>query len=141
MKQEIIVKNSGFIQLQSVVDERDGHLNIMEAGKHIPFPIKRVYYINHLENCVSVRGRHAHRELRQAIFCINGSFMLSLDDGSRKQDIMMWRDNVGVHLGPMLWHTMHSFSSGCVILVVAGDVYNEADYIRNYDEFLKLAAK
>ncbi len=138
---QISVSNSGLISLKTIVDERDGHLNIMEESKHIPFSIKRVYYINHLENCTSVRGKHAHRALKQVIFCLSGSFVLTLDDGKVKQDLLMWKDNVGVYLGPMLWHTMHSFSSGCILLVLASDLYNESDYIRDYDEFLRLCRK
>lgn len=136
--QAINVKNSGYVELPRIIDERDGVLSIMEGNKDIPFDIKRVYYINHLENLQSVRGRHAHKTLQQVIFCINGSFVLSLDDGHVKQDIHMWRDNVGVILGTGLWHEMHSFSSGCVLLVVASDYYDETDYIRDYEAFLKL---
>ena len=135
--EKIIVKNSGYIELPRIVDERDGVLSIMQGNKDIPFDIKRVYYINHLENLESVRGKHAHKALQQVIFCINGSFTLTLDDGHTKQDIHMWRDNIGVILGTGLWHEMHSFSSGCILLVVASDYYDEADYIRSYDEFLK----
>ncbi len=135
--QKINVKNSGYIELPRIIDEHDGVLSIMEGNKDIPFDIKRVYYINHLENLESVRGKHAHKALQQVIFCINGSFTLTLDDGQTKQDIHMWRDNIGVILGTGLWHEMHSFSSGCILLVVASDYYDEADYIRNYDEFLK----
>ena len=135
--EKIIVKNSGYIELPRIVDERDGVLSIMQGNKDIPFDIKRVYYINHLENLESVRGKHAHKALQQVIFCINGSFTLTLDDGHNKQDIHMWRDNIGVILGTGLWHEMHSFSSGCILLVVASDYYDEADYIRSYDEFLK----
>lgn len=135
--EKINVKNSGYVELPRIVDERDGVLSIMEGNKDIPFDIKRVYYINHLENLESVRGKHAHRALQQVIFCINGSFTLTLDDGQTKQDIHMWRDNIGIILGTGLWHEMHSFSSGCILLVIASDYYNEADYIRNYDEFLK----
>ena len=138
---EILVKNSGFVTLKRIVDERDGALCIINSQKEIPFEIKRVYYINNLENMTSIRGKHAHRRLRQVIFCINGCFTLSLDDGRTKQDILMMQDNVGVILGPMLWHTMHSFSSGCVLLVAASDYYDENDYIRNYGEFLRLAAE
>jgi hypothetical protein len=123
--------------LPRIVDERDGVLCILETQKHVPFDIKRVYYINHLEHCVSERGKHAHRELCQVIFCISGSFTLTLDDGTNKQNILMWRDNLGVILGPKLWHTMSNFSNGCVLLVVASDTYKESDYIRNYDEFIK----
>jgi len=111
-------------------------LCIAEGGRDVPFDIKRVYYVTHLENNHSVRGKHAHRALWQAIFCVNGSFMLGLDDGENRQEVLMWQAHVGVLLGPGLWHTMHSFSSGCVFLVAASDYYNEADYIRDYQEFL-----
>jgi dTDP-4-dehydrorhamnose 3,5-epimerase-like enzyme len=134
----IIVKNSGFVTLNKIHDKRDGNLIIMEALKDIPFEIKRVYYINNLENSISIRGQHAHRGLEQVIFCINGSFILGLDDGTNKQKILMNKDNIGVILGKMLWHTMEEFSSGCVLLVVASDFYNESDYIRSYEDFLKI---
>ena len=136
---EIVVKNSGTVTLPRIVDDRDGVLCIMNGLKEIPFDIKRVYYINNLDPKSSLRGRHAHRKLRQVIFCINGCFTLSLDDGVTQQDILMREDNVGVILEPMLWHTMHDFSSGCVLLIAASDYFDEADYIRNYDEFINFA--
>ncbi len=139
--QELIVKNSGYIELKKIKDDSDGNLVIAEANKDIPFDIKRVYYINNLENCISVRGKHAHKTLNQVIFCINGSFTLKLDDGIVKQSILMNKDNLGVILGQYLWHEMLDFSSGCVLLVFASDFYNEADYIRDYDVFLKLVKK
>ncbi|WCL51264.1 sugar 3,4-ketoisomerase [Leptospira sp. GIMC2001] len=137
----IIVKNSGYIELKKIQDERDGNLIIMETLKNIPFEIKRVYYINNLENSVSVRGKHAHRELEQVIFCISGSFILGLDDGSQKQKIFMNKDNIGVLLGKHLWHTMEEFSSGCVLLVVASDYYQESDYIRDYNLFKNIVGQ
>jgi hypothetical protein len=133
----ILVKNSGYVELKKIVDARDGVLCIMEGCRDIPFDIKRVYYITHIENDVSIRGRHAHHTLKQVIFCISGSFVLSLDDGAIKQDIMMRQNNLGVILGNHLWHTMHDFSNGCVLLIVASDYYEEADYIRNYDDFIQ----
>lgn len=133
------VNHSGLISLRQIIDDRDGILCILNSEKEIPFVIKRVYYITNLDSQTSIRGKHAHHNLQQVIFCINGSFTLSLDDGVNKQNIEMKRENEGIILGPMLWHTMHDFSNGCVILVVASDYYNEADYIRNYDEFIKLA--
>lgn len=138
MQTPIIVKNSGYIELKKIHDDRDGNLIIMEGNKDIPFQLKRIYYINNLENSISTRGLHAHKELEQVIFCINGSFTLGLDDGFQSQKIHMKKDNVGIILGKMLWHTMEDFSSGCILLVVASDYYDESDYIRNYDEFLKL---
>ena len=135
---KIIVKNSGIVTLPRIVDDRDGVLCIMNSLQEIPFEIKRMYYINNLDPKSSLRGKHAHRKLRQVIFCINGCFTLTLDDGETQQNILMREDNIGVILDPMLWHTMHDFSSGCVLLVAASDYYDEADYIRNYDEFMRL---
>jgi len=135
----IIVQNSGYVHLNMIHDERDGNLVILEALRDVPFEIKRLYYITNLENSVSVRGKHAHRELEQIIFCVQGSFTLGLDDGKSKQKILMNKVNVGVRLGKMLWHTMEDFSDGCVLLVVASDYYKETDYIRDYDNFLYLA--
>lgn len=141
MHDPIIVKNSGYVELKLIRDARDGNLVILEALRDIPFEAKRIYYITNLENSVSVRGRHAHRNLEQIIFCIQGSFTLGLDDGFKQQRILMNRVNIGIRLGQMLWHTMEDFSNGCVLLVVASDYYDEHDYIRNYDEFLQLALK
>ncbi|MCG6167622.1 FdtA/QdtA family cupin domain-containing protein [Leptospira sp. FAT2] len=135
---EIQVKNSGYISLKKIHDDRDGNLIIMEALRDVPFEIKRIYYINNLENSVSIRGLHAHKEIEQVIFCINGSFTLGLDDGNMRQKILMNNDNVGVLLGKMLWHTMEAFSSGCVLMVVASDYYREDDYVRSYSEFIQL---
>lgn len=137
----IRVKHSGRVSLQRIVDDRDGTLCIMNSLKEIPFEISRVYFINNLDSQSSIRGKHAHRRLQQVIFCINGSFTLTLDDGTVQQSIEMKHENEGIILGPMLWHTMHDFSSGCVLLVAASDYYDESDYIRNYDEFLSLVRK
>ena len=79
---------------------------------------------------------HAHKELEQIIFCINGSFKLLLDDGENQQFIYLSDPNRGIYMGPKLWHKMFEFSSDCIILVFASDLYNEKDYIRNFNEFL-----
>lgn len=139
MNESITVNNSGYIDLKLIRDDRDGNLVILEALRDVPFEIKRLYYITNLENSVSIRGNHAHKELEQVIFCLQGSFTLGLDDGKNRQKILVNRVNSGVRLGRMLWHTMEDFSSGCVLLVVASDYYDEKDYIRDYDEFLRLA--
>jgi dTDP-4-dehydrorhamnose 3,5-epimerase-like enzyme len=136
IREPIIVQNSGYIELSKIRDDRDGNLIIANSNKEIPFLIKRVYYINQLENSISVRGKHAHKQLEQVIFCISGSFLLGLDDGFNQQKILMNEDNVGIFLGKNLWHTMEDFSSGCVLLIFASDYYDEKDYIRCYTEFL-----
>ena len=141
MVKKIKVKNSGIIKLQFFNDFPDGNLVIGEAKKNVPFEIKRVYFINNLFNPKAIRGKHAHKRLKQIIFCLNGSFTLSLDDGTNKQKLIMNNPYYGVRLGPKLWHTMTKFSSDCVILVIANDYFKESDYIRNYDKFLKYIKK
>jgi hypothetical protein len=138
---KISVKNSGIIKLQFHNDFPDGNLVIGESLKTIPFEIKRLYYINNLFNKKAIRGKHAHRELEQVIFCVNGKFRLGLDDGKKKQNVTLDDPSWGVRLGPMLWHTMDKFSSDCVILVVASDYYKKSDYIRDYDEFMDILKK
>ena len=133
------VRNSGLVPLKFFKDVPDGNLFIAEAGPQVPFEIKRVYFINTLANKKAVRGKHAHRQLEQAIFCINGSFTLHLDDGHTRQRILLDDPSCGIRLGPMLWHTMSGFSYDCVILVLASDRFDEADYIRDHAEFLRLA--
>ena len=133
---EIIVKNSGIVQLQFFKDYPDGDLFIA-SQKNIGFEIKRVYFINNFANRTAIRGQHAHKKLHQVIFCINGSFTLCLDDGLKKQTIVLDAPLYGVILGPELWHEMTAFSKDCVILVFASDYYEENDYVRTYDEFIK----
>ncbi len=135
---KIKVKHSGIIKLKKITDkDGDGDMFIAEATKNIPFKIKRVFFINHPKRKRSIRGKHAHKKFNQAIFCVNGSFVLNLDDGRNKQSIVVNDPSVGVLLGPELWHTMTNLSKGCNILVLADDFYHESDYIRDYDDFLK----
>lgn len=141
MREQLLVKNSGYVVLPKKQDERDGSLIIAEGGRTIPFDIKRVYYINNLENNISVRGKHAHKVLEQVIFCISGSMSLLLDDGYTKQTILMNEDNIGIILGPGLWHEMYNFTSNCVLLIFASDYYDELDYIRDYNTFINLYKK
>lgn len=136
------VKHSGIVRLNKIIDkDGDGDMFIAEAAKNIPFKIKRVFFINSPKRRKSIRGQHAHKKFNQAIFCVNGSFVLNLDDGYAKQRILMKDPSVGVLLGPELWHTMTNISKDCNILVLADDFYHESDYIRNYDEFLQYVRK
>ena len=132
---KIKVKNSGTVLLQNFKDYPDGDLFIAEAEKNIPFPIRRVYFINNLKNKSAIRGKHAHKTLRQVIICLNGSFELHLDDGKTKQTVKMKDSGVGIILGKYLWHDMRKFSKDCVLLVLASGHFMANDYIRNYDEF------
>jgi len=133
----IIVKNSGYVRLPRIPDGIDGTISVAENLTHVPFEIKRVYYIYDLNNPDAVRGKHAHKELEQVLFCISGSCAIGLDDGTHRQEILLDDPSKGVYLGVELWHTMRRFSENCILLALASDVYNESDYIRNYDDFLE----
>lgn len=132
------VKNARFINLPKIKDGRDGVLCVAEQQKNIPFEIKRVFYIYDLHDNGAIRGKHAHREVEQAIFCIKGSFEIQLDDGENKQTIKLEKPNEGLYLGTMLWNVMTKFSDDCILLIFASDFYNESDYIRDYKDFLLL---
>jgi len=133
----IAVKNCELIKLKHIIDENDGVLSIAEQKKEIPFEIKRVYYIYELLNKNSSRGFHAHKKLEQVIFCLNGNFKLMVDDGTNKKCILLNNANQGIFIGNELWHTMSDFSKNCIILVLASDYYDESDYIRDYNEFIR----
>lgn len=132
---EIIVKNSKFVTLPRIDDGIDGSISVAENFNHIPFAVKRVYYIYNLINHEAIRGKHAHKKLEQVLFCINGSCDIGLDDGTLHQDVTLNSPNTGIYLGVELWHTMKNFSNNCILLVLASDVYKKDDYIRDYDEF------
>ena len=133
---EVIPKNCAHIILQQIIDEKDGVLSVAEQEKQIPFRIKRVYYIHSFLDKNAIRGFHAHKELEQAIFCINGSFKLNTNDGNNEQSFLLNNPNQGIYIGKELWHTMEQFSQDCIILVFASDFFDELDYIRDYQEFL-----
>jgi len=135
------VRNSGLIRLKCFKDLPDGNLFIAESARQIPFDIKRVYFINTLANPKAIRGKHAHRKLEQVLICVSGSFVLHLDDGRHKQHIRLNDSACGIRVGPLLWHTMSSFSYDCVILVLASEWFDESDYIRDHDVFLQAAAR
>ena len=125
-----------------VVDSREkGKLSFMEACKDIPFEIKRIYYIYSIEDLNIKRGYHAHKKLKQIIFCLNGSFVLELDNGFEKKEIFLNKPNKGILIDFNIWHNMKNFSKDVVIMVVASDYYNENDYIRNYNEFIEYINK
>ncbi len=129
------------IKLQNIIDMPDGNLFIAEAERHVPFPVRRVYFMTHLANPNAIRGKHAHRRLCQAIFAVNGSFELLLDNGVRSEKVRVDNPSRGVLLSPMLWHTMSKFSYDCVILVLADDYYDESDYIRDYRTFRSITGR
>lgn len=134
---KISIKNCELIELQKIIDQRDGVLNIATEKLNIPFAIKRVYFITGLEHESASRGYHAHKKLKQVIFCISGSFKLIVNDGFDEQEIFLETPEQGIFVGKDLWHTMSDFSADCIILVLASDEFDENDYIRDFKKFKK----
>ena len=134
---ELKVKNTRLVRSFEIRDGIDGTIFVAEENNHISFPIKRVYHISGLHNPGAIRGKHAHKTLEQVLFCINGSCQITLDDGSFQQRLKLDKPQKGIYLGINLWHTMENFKDNCVLLVLASQIYNENDYIRDYSEFLK----
>lgn len=123
------------IDFPSLGDER-GALVAIEGSSSVPFDIKRVYYIFGTDQGIS-RGFHAHKELNQVAVCIIGSCRMLLDNGTKKESVWLDSASKGVLIEEMVWHEMHNFSEDCVLLVLASDIYDESDYIRNYQAFIE----
>lgn len=116
-------------------DER-GRLVALEEFKDIPFEIKRVYYMYDTADGIS-RGFHAHKKLQQILVCIHGSVDITLDNGKEKKIVSLEKPYEGLYVSNSMWREMSNFSDGAVLLVLASELYDENDYIRNYDEFLE----
>lgn len=117
-----------------------GSLIAIENNKNIPFAIQRVYYIFDTKNGVE-RGFHSHLNLQQVLIAVSGSCQIVLDNGQQEKDneiITLNNPNQGLYISGLIWRKMINFTPDCVLLVLANDLYNESDYIRNYDEFLEV---
>lgn len=127
------------IDLPKISDPR-GNLTFVEGGSHIPFEIRRVYYLYDVPGGAA-RGGHAHKELRQLIIAMSGSFDVVLDDGMSKRRVHLNRSYCGLYVCPMIWRELDNFSSGSVCMVLASNHYNEDDYFRDYEEYLAAQGK
>ena len=123
------------ISFKPLGDER-GSLVALEGNKVVPFDIKRVYYIFDTKEGVS-RGFHAHRNLKQVAVCVTGSCRFVLDNGKQKEEIVLDSAIKGLLIEDLTWREMYDFSPDCVLMVLASECYDESDYIRDYQEFLK----
>lgn len=121
----------------SIRGDQRGNLIALENEGEVPFTMQRIYYLYGTAPGTA-RGFHAHRALHQFAVCVSGSCTFLLDDGSERQDVVLDRPDVGLHIQPMVWHEMRDFSTDSVLLVMAAAPYDEADYIRSYEEFLSL---
>lgn len=124
------------IELDRHHSDRKGNISVVENGRDVPFNVKRAYYLYDVPGGES-RGGHAHKELRQLIIAASGSFTVTLDDGHVKRTFTLNRPYQGLYVVPGIWRTLDDFSSGAVCMVLASERYDEADYIRDYQEFLK----
>tara|TARA_R110002111_G_scaffold191324_1_gene257595 strand:+ start:205 stop:609 length:405 start_codon:yes stop_codon:yes gene_type:complete len=127
------INNVSLIEIPKVHDER-GFLAVVEKDA-IPFAIKRVYYLYDVPT-ESSRGGHAHKEQQSVIIALSGSFEVIVDDGNTKKRIMLNKPNQGLYIPTHIWREIDNFSSGSVCLVLASTDYDEAEYIRDYDQFL-----
>lgn len=116
-------------------DDR-GQLVAIEAMKDLPFEVKRVYYI--YDTLAGVRrGFHAHKCLQQVLICVSGSCKIHLDNGAETAEVLLDKPTEGLYIANDMWREMYDFTPGAVLLVLASEYYDEADYIRNYEDFLK----
>lgn len=129
-----------WVDFQSLGDER-GSLVAVEIGmdKAVPFDIRRVYYIYRTAEGVS-RGYHAHKKLKQVAICVAGKCRMVLDDGQSREEVWLECPTKGLIIEHMVWREMHDFSPDCVLLVLASEHYDESDYIRGYEDFVRQAS-
>lgn len=124
------------INLPKISD--DAFLHFAQFPDHIPFPIKRVYYITQ-PKASEPRGYHAHHSTEQILFCIQGSVRMVLDNGHKREEYLLNRSEQGIYLGKMIWHEMHDMGSDTILLVLTSDIYKPGDYIRSYEQFKRVA--
>ncbi len=123
------------IELPVIHDPR-GNLSFIEGGRHVPFEIRRVYYLYDVPGGSS-RAGHGHKTLRQLVIAMSGSFDIELDDGYEKRKYHLNRSYYGLYICPMIWRDIDNFSSGSVCMVLASDYFDESDYFRDYQDFLR----
>jgi len=122
-------------EFPKITDPR-GNLSFIEGAVHIPFPIRRAYYVYDVPGG-ETRGGHAHKETQLVAIAISGSVTVRFTDGQEEREVHLNRSNKGVLIPPDVWHTLHDFTTGTVMLVLASTLYDEADYIRDYDQYLQ----
>ncbi len=132
------IENCRLLEFPVITDPR-GNLTFVEANRHIPFDIKRVYYLYDVPGGAE-RGGHAHKALQQVIVAMSGSFDVVLNDGTRSHRYHLNRSYYGLYVSSMIWREIDNFSSGSVCMVLASEFFDETDYYRDLNEF-KLAAK
>jgi len=128
------MKNCRIINFKKIGNSDVGFLTALEENREIPFNIKRVYYIYNVPKEIK-RGFHAHKKLEQILISMRGSVKIKVDDGKEKKISELNDPSKGLYIGPGIWREMYDFSQNSVLLVLASEYYDEADYIRDYEEF------
>jgi len=128
--------NISIIELPKILDSR-GNLSFIEGNKHVPFNIKRVYWIYDVP-CGEVRGGHAFKKQKEFIIALSGSFDVVVDDGTTKQTFSLNRSYYGLYIQKGIWRQMQNFSTNSLALVLSSTKYSESDYIRDYETFLSI---
>jgi len=123
-----------FVSIGKVVD--DCLLYFAQNPQHIPFPIKRIYFITNAHTKLP-RGYHAHKKTKQVFVCIQGSIRLILDNGKIREETVLASPKKAIFIGAKIWHEMHDFKKDTILLVLASEKFNLKDYIRDYREFVK----
>ncbi len=131
------IEHCKLMSLPFIPDER-GSLSFIEGKRHIPFEVKRLFYLYDVPSGQS-RGAHAHKTLEQFILCLNGEFEVEVDDGKNKQRFHLSKPSQGLYLPPLIWTAVEQFRPQSICLVLASDHYDEADYYRHYPDFLRAA--
>lgn len=128
------VDDCQILELPRIADPR-GNLTFIEGNRHVPFDIRRVYYLYDVPGG-ETRGGHAHRRLEQVIIAMSGAFDVELDDGVNQRTVTLNRSYYGLYLPHMIWRELVNFSSGSVCTVLASEPYDESDYFRDYESFV-----
>jgi len=135
-------QRSGIVSIDSCriiefprIEDRRGNLTFVEGGRHLPFEIKRVYYLYDVPGGAA-RAGHAHKQLEQVLVAMSGSFDVNVDDGRNRRKVHLARSYYGLYIPPMIWREIDNFSSGSVCLALASIRYDEDDYYREYQAFI-----
>lgn len=135
---KISISDCSLIHLPQIGD-RNGHITSINNNQEIPFAIRRIFYLYDIPGGES-RGAHAHKECHQFLVAASGSFDVLVNDGKNKKQVQLKDPRIGLHIPPGIWASEINFSSGAICLVLASDVYNESDYVRDYNDYLAYKA-
>jgi dTDP-4-dehydrorhamnose 3,5-epimerase-like enzyme len=133
------IRGTRIIDLPKITDRR-GNLTFIEANRHVPFPIRRVYYLYDVP-AGAMRGGHAHKKLQQFVIAASGSFTVVIDDGRKRKKFFLNRPHYGLYIPQMVWRELENFSSGSICVVLASEEYAASDYYRSYKRFRKALKK